>query len=246
MKNKNGIWVITLFCVFFSFFISTTLETPGVKMEVGGTTSIQKIAELLDKKKDLLNNKESLLDKARTYEAIIAEYEEQAAKSNSQGKIAVDEIKNARILAGLVDLHGPGIEITLDDRKRDTIFFNNPSFLSFYIVHDSDLLAIVNELKAAGAEAIAINDVRIIETSRISCGGPTISIGKEQRFAPPFTIHAIGEPEALMSYFTKRKDSIYNDLVFWGLEFNIKKVEDILIPRYIGDTKFYYAEKEGE
>ena len=43
--------------------------------------------------------------------------------------------------------------------------------MGYYIVHDSDLLEVVNELRAAGAEAVAINGVRIIGSSRISCGG---------------------------------------------------------------------------
>jgi uncharacterized protein YlxW (UPF0749 family) len=119
--------------------------------------------------------------------------------------------------------------------------------LGYYIVHDSDLLEVVNELRAAGAEAIAINGVRIIETSRISCGGPTINVGKEQRFVPPFVIHAVGDPEALTSYF-QREDSIYQTLMYWGLRFEIKKKDLIQIPRYIGDLEYKYAKpiEEGE
>ena len=83
-------------------------------------------------------------------------------------------------------------------------------------------LEVINELKAAGAEAIGINGVRILGNSRISCGGPTINVGDDQRFAPPFVIHAIGDPDALAGYF-QSPDSIYHILTFYGLEFSIKK-----------------------
>src|SRR5699024_10482790 len=117
----------------------------------------------------------------------------------------------------------------------------NPGLIDQYIVHDSDLLNVVNELRAAGAEAISINDMRIIETSRISCGGPTINIGKDQRFVPPFKIKAIGNPEELANSF-KEDDSIYHILNAWGLEFTIKKSETIYIPRYIyGALEYEYA-----
>ena len=41
--------------------------------------------------------------------------------------------------------------------ERDSILDSDPDMLGYYIVHDSDLLEVVNELRAAGAEAIAIN-----------------------------------------------------------------------------------------
>jgi uncharacterized protein YlxW (UPF0749 family) len=241
--SKKGTFVITMFCVFFGISMGMVLENPNTNMDVGGTTSIQRIEELLAEKETLARRRENLLSKARSYEEVISTHEEEAAKSNYRGEELLEELKNARFLAGLVDLQGPGIEITLNDRKRDTIIYSNPTLLSYYIVHDIDLLNIVNELRSAGAEAISINDVRIIATSRISCGGPTISIGKEQRFAPPFIIRAIGDPDKMMDYFIKRKDSVYHDLLFWGLEFNIKKLDNVLIPRYLGDIKFYYAMK---
>ena len=81
-----------------------------------------------------------------------------------------------RVLAGLTDIHGPGVEIVLNDRKKDNIMPDEMFSITDFIVHDSDLLEVVNELKAAGAEAIGINGVRILGNSRISCGGPTINV----------------------------------------------------------------------
>jgi uncharacterized protein YlxW (UPF0749 family) len=65
-----------------------------------------------------------------------------------------------------------------------------------YVIHDADILNIVNELRAAGAEAISINDERVTATSNIRCGGPTINIDGK-RHAVPFVIKAIGNPRTL-------------------------------------------------
>jgi uncharacterized protein YlxW (UPF0749 family) len=99
---------------------------------------------------------------------------------------------------------------------------------------------VLNELKAAGAEAIAINGTRIMANSRISCGGPTINVGRYGRFTPPFIIHAIGDPDILAASF-QQPDSVYNDLVAWGLEFKIKKLDYIEIPRYLGEIELKFA-----
>ena len=157
------------------------------------------------------------------------------------------QLFEARVLAGLTDIQGPGVEIILNDRKKDTVMPDELYYITDFIVHDSDLLEVINELKAAGAEAIGINGVRILGNSRISCGGPTINVGKDQRFAPPFIIHAIGDPDALAAYF-QRPDSIYHILTFYGLEFSIKKMDNITIPRYYGEVEFKFAKpvKEDE
>jgi uncharacterized protein YlxW (UPF0749 family) len=88
--------------------------------------------------------------------------------------------------------------------KRDSFLNINLYMMNYFIVHDSDMLHVINELRGAGAEAIAINGTRIMATSRISCGGPTINVGKSERFTPPFVIHAIGDPDALWPAFSGR------------------------------------------
>ena len=63
-----------------------------------------------------------------------------------------------------------------------------------------NMLRIVNELRAAGAEAISINDQRLIGTSEIRCSGPTITVNGKI-FAPPFIIKAIGDTKTFTLLF---------------------------------------------
>ncbi len=259
MKKKKDLWVLTLVGMLAGFFVIRVLGAQHPQLGLGNMLTPQYQEQYLEGKslaliegyindmKTLEEDRDALLTRVRELEEIKAEYEKSAAAKLEEGEQIRRDLQSSRMIAGMLDIEGPGVEIVLDDRKRDTILDSDQDMINFYIVHDSDLLEVVNELRAAGAEAIAINGVRITGSSRISCGGPTINVGKEQRFTPPFIIHAIGDPEKLMANF-QRNDSIYNTLIFWGLKFDIKKKDLIQIPRYIGDIDFKYAKpiEEGE
>ncbi|NLJ41265.1 MAG: DUF881 domain-containing protein, partial [Clostridiales bacterium] len=244
-KKRKELWVLALISLLASFLATRVLDTAKPRSGTSGMLtpqsinqyfegrSLAKIEEYIGEKRALEEKRDSLLEQTWALEGIIEIYEQRAAEGIEKGEQIRRELHESRIMAGMLDLEGPGIEIILDDRKRDTIMDHDPGMLGFYIVHDSDLLEVINELRAAGAEAISINGVRITGSSRISCGGPTINVGIEQRFAPPFVINALGDPEALAGYF-HREDSIYNTLQFWGLRFDITKKDMVDVPRFIG------------
>ena len=117
------------------------------------------------------------------------------ADSTKNMKVFKDELDSLRIRAGTTAVEGRGIVITIDDSKstRPDLSAMDPAAV---LTHDVDLLMLVNELRAAGAEAIAINDQRVIFSSAIRCVGPVINVNNHQVGAP-FTIQAIGKPENL-------------------------------------------------
>lgn len=254
MRVRKGVRVISVIGILLGFSLVMAIRSQNSITDLGGLPFVDKPIEnlkeiegLLNTRKDLENHKDELIEQARDYQAQIEAYEEDVSERLYKGEEIREQLGNARLLAGLTDIQGPGVEIYLNDRKKESIMLQDSQMYGLYIVHDSDMLNVVNELRAAGAEAISINGARILETSRISCGGPTINIGLEERFVPPFIIHAIGDPDALAGYF-KREDSIYHVLTYWGLEFKITKKDNIEIPRYLGKTKNKYAKpvKEGE
>lgn len=105
------------------------------------------------------------------------------------------EIDNLRVQVGTTPVVGPGIVITIDDSG---VLKTNPSDVNAnaLLTHDIDLLMLVNELRGASAEAIAINDQRIIASSAIRCVGPVIQVNKSP-VAAPFVIRAIGDVNTL-------------------------------------------------
>ncbi len=245
MGGRYSILLISLVCAILGFVLVIAFDNEAEGVEIGEVTSVEKIGQLLKQRDELARVKSEREATIRNLQNSIAEFEQVAAERNSYVKEIQQELLNARAFAGLVPLEGPGVEIILNDRKRDSIFFISPGLYEYFIVHDSDLLNVLNELRGAGAEAIAVNGTRIMANSRISCGGPTINVGKYGRFTPPFIIQAVGDPERLAASF-QQPDSIYHELIAWGLEFKIKKVDRIVIPRYLGDVEFRYGNTIGD
>ncbi|MDD2503655.1 MAG: DUF881 domain-containing protein [Clostridia bacterium] len=241
MKKANEtIWMFTLVCVILGFFAAQVFDKPQAMEEIGGVTSLQNIENLLNQKKTLDSKRQELEQLIAQQERKIKEYENNAAQTSTHLQQLQKELQETKLGAGLLRVEGPGVEIILNDRKRDSFLVDYPNMINYFIVHDSDMLHVINELRGAGAEAIAVNGTRIMANSRISCGGPTINVGKYERFAPPFIIQAIGDPEKLMEGL-RMEDSIYHDLLAWGLEFQIRRLDRIEIPRYLGDTNYEYA-----
>ena len=122
------------------------------------------------------------------------ETERQSSTQNNEDlEKKEEEIKQGNKMIGLTEVTGPGVIVTLSDSKKDSNSVLNPNSL---LVHDADVLSVINELKNAGAEAISINEQRLIPTSSISCGGNIIDINGE-KVGAPFIIKAIGLPEQL-------------------------------------------------
>ncbi len=148
-----------------------------------------------------------------------------------------EEINRVRELAGMTKMEGPGVEVTLND---------NPDVLppgmdpNNFVLHDEDVLSVLNELKAAGARAIAINEQRIISTTEVRCIGPTILLNKNQRLSPPFVIYALGDPDTLTNSL-KMKEGVVDSLLDWGIQVDIKKVDKVKIPAYSGTLTYNYA-----
>ncbi|MBQ1470415.1 MAG: DUF881 domain-containing protein, partial [Schwartzia sp.] len=109
--------------------------------------------------------------------------------------------------------------------------------------HDDDLLRVVNELRAAGAEVISINGQRIIATSEIRCAGPTLSVNNV-RSAPPYEIHAIGDAATLENAL-KMRGGVMETLAVWGIQLEIQASENVEVPAYKGTTQYQYAKPAG-
>jgi uncharacterized protein YlxW (UPF0749 family) len=107
------------------------------------------------------------------------------------------QIKSLQLAAGLTPVAGPGIRLVMTDNPAAANQGGASPFLPG-VVHDFDLLQVVNELRAAGAEAISINGTRITGYTPIRCVGPTIRINWEPA-APPFRVEAVGDPDTLYS-----------------------------------------------
>lgn len=149
------------------------------------------------------------------------------------------EILRLKEAANLTPLIGKGVRITLSDSEKKLKDYDVPAF---YIVHYDVLELLINELWAAGAEAIAVNNYRISSTSGFSCAGTTILVDTK-RLAPPYIIDAIGDPNNLKNALMMPGGFVENDILSWSLKFEIEKFDEdvIIVPAYKGSISFEYA-----
>lgn len=145
-------------------------------------------------------------------------------------------IVELKMQAGLLPLEGQGVIVTMDDSTRKVRAEENPNL---YVIHDDDILRVINELWAAGAEAISINGQRLIATSEIRCAGPTLSVNNV-RSAPPYEISAIGDKKSLENSI-KMRGGVEDTLRVWGIRLEIEASDEIYIPAYSGAFRHAYS-----
>lgn len=191
-------------------------------------TDITVEIEQYKKEKSALETKVSeLQDKIKRYE------NDMASKSDST-KSLLKNLEDSRMLTGEVDVTGPGIIIYL---TPDSKLFTNNNIGNH--VTDKDLAYLVNELRFAGAEAISINDIRIVLRTGIRTAGNYILINDE-KISPSsrIVIKAIGDKKLL--YSAMGFPEVFTDLKTI-CEVKFEKSDSINIEKYSGTYKFNYA-----
>lgn len=229
MKRSGQIW-ITVICVILGVILTAQLRTQaGINQDIP-TKRIEEMASLL---KQAESERDALRTQLHKLQAQLNEAVDQ--KKDIAAGIQND-LEQARALAGLTEVQGPGIIVTLNDSTRVAQPGQDPNL---FLIHDEDLLKLVNELKAAGAEAITVNDQRVVAFTEIRCAGPTISVNNT-RIGPPYVIQAIGDPTELESAL-KMRGGIIETIQFWGIQVQIEKKDNIVLPAYVGSHTFKFA-----
>lgn len=129
---------------------------------------------------------EEISVKLQNTEEKINEYKVKSESSEETSKLVEKELEEANIILGKTDVTGPGIQVILTDNDEKE-----------YAARD--LLNIVNELKAAGAEAISINGERIINLTDIVDISNRYILVNSNKISSPYTILAIGDENYLKS-----------------------------------------------
>ena len=147
----------------------------------------------------------------------------EATEEETEGLVK-NELEQVNLILGKTDVEGQGITIKIQDvDKQNTNQEENVDPLS-----SEDLLVIVDYLKLAGAEAISVNDQRVVPTTSIECGGNIITING-QKIGSPFTIKAIGLPENLANL--NRAGGYLSYMKNASIGVDLKKSNNILVKK---------------
>lgn len=243
MKKSSKVGLILgIVCLVLTFGICVQLKTiEGQSQTIGQSQTEAKLKDEIFKWKEKYDSIQKDLDET---EIILERYRTKASTSSDTSANTEAELKLANNLLGLTDLTGRGITLTLEDNKSVTI--DTTLNISNYLVHDGDIIQLINELRNAGAEAISINGQRIINTTGIFCDGNVIKIN-DTKVGAPYVIKAIGYPEYLESALT-RPGGYIQILNRDGVVTKLEKSNNIAIPKFTGSytTEFMEVVKEKE
>jgi uncharacterized protein YlxW (UPF0749 family) len=173
-----------------------------------------------------------------------------AAHGRSSDTALAAMLKRAAELAadaGMNPVHGPGLVVTLDDAQRDAHGrFPRDASPDDLVVHQQDIQAVLNALWSAGAEAIQMQDQRIIATSVPRCVGNTLLLNG-RTYSPPYTITAIGNAAAMQAALAAAPlVTLYKQYVVrFGLGYREEVKPDVQIAGHTEPVRMHFATPAG-
>ena len=236
--NRRVIAAVTLGLVCFVLTIAIFVQ---VKTTNTSNSTVAQTMEENDLRDQVLRMKEKY---DNVYEELgnatkrLEQIRVDATKDDSEAKEKQKELSLNNMLLCQTDVTGEGIIITTNSSD----ILSSSLMATDVIVHNSDLLQVVNDLKNAGAEAISINGERIVQTSSITCEGIIIKINNK-KLGSPYVIKAIGSAATLETslnipggYLERMKDD--------GVIVDVKKSEGLTVKKYEGIITTKYLKND--
>lgn len=234
MKNKTSMAIIIgcvcviLVGVMFAQF-RTVEETDITGIETAREAELQTMLSSWKTKY------EEIEEKLQDTKSKISEYEQKINSKEETSELLDEELEQTNFLVGKTNVIGDGVIITLEDNNEKSIV-------------DSDLRTLVNELKLAGAEAISINDKRILNMTEIVYVNGRILINEDATVSP-FVVKAIGDQTYLSSALSLKNSGFVDSYKKLGKTVEMREEKNISILAYNGSKnqmQFKYAKEVEE
>ena len=175
---------------------------------------------------------EEIQEKLQDTNNKIQDYKQTIETNNEASELLQKELEQTNLLVGKTNVTGEGVIVTLSDNAESTI-------------ESSDLRTLVNELKLAGAEAISINDKRILNMTEIVDVGGRFLIN-EERVISPYVVKAIGDQTYLSSALSLKTSGFIDSCRANGKKVEMTSEKNIIISEYNSAKKimqFKYAKE---
>jgi uncharacterized protein YlxW (UPF0749 family) len=226
--------VLLLPAVLFGLLVSVQWRTQSERNEL----TVRYNTPLLDAASALQKEQTALKAQLADLRAELDQIQASASTQTDAGKELQARIDELKKLAGLTERSGDGVIVTLDDARGAAAAKD----VEKSICHNTDLTDIVNQAWRGGAEAIAINDERIVGSSSIYCVGSTIMVNGTL-MSPAFSVVVIGPPNELLATYDdpsqlrdiKQRRDVY------GLGFRVSRATGLRVPPYRGALNIRYG-----
>ncbi|UGU01398.1 MULTISPECIES: DUF881 domain-containing protein [Mycobacterium] len=198
---------------------------------------------------DLVRETQSSVNRLNAEREELAKKIDTAHGRSSDAALAAMLRRSAQV-AGQADMnpvHGPGLVVTLEDAQRDANGrFPRDASPDDLVVHQQDIQAVLNALWSAGAEAIQMQDQRLIATSVPRCVGNTLLLNG-RTYSPPYTITAIGNSAAMQAALAAAPLVVlYKQYVVrFGLGYREEVKSDVQVVGHFEPDRLHYAQPNG-
>lgn len=209
---------LTLVCVLLGVILSWQFRSINDNQKLASMEN-KRLEELKTELLDANKQREELEKRNRELLETNAKFESAKYNVDKFTETLTDELKKVKIIAGLVDVKGKGVTVTLNNKGS-------------IIVSGTNVLDLVNELRASDARAISVNEERIVAMSEIRDASNYVMING-RRLSAPFVLKAIGDQDKLF-YSLKMTGGIVEDLQD-RLTVSVEKSDNITIPKVRDD-----------
>jgi len=212
--------------LFVGLLVTTQFKTQSNRP----LTPVLFYGQLQDDKNAFEQKQNDLSSQVKTLQTEVKTKENDLVNKNIVSTTMLNDLSDQEMIFGATNVSGQGVAITLSDGEMQIKDEETKS-----LAHAADLRDIVNLLWYAGAEAISINDERLIYNTSIDCIVSTIMINSNN-YAPPFTIKAIGNEDDLSNVINSSRKlvDIKKRADKKQIVFNLQAQNNITINKYSG------------
>jgi uncharacterized protein YlxW (UPF0749 family) len=231
--KKDYLW-IGFACIILGVFISFQMKfIQGTYLD--GSSPTQKSTELLNELNSVKAEKERLIGEIERLEDQLDKIQNSASEESAIVKNLTDELNRYKAFSGMTKVSGTGVMITIDNPPKDLNLGLDKNIALDYKL----MLDLINELNSAGAEAISINEQRMVNSTEVRLAGNQVNVNTIP-ISPPFVIKAIGNSRTLDSAINIRFGIVQN-IQEEGYYIEVKRVEVLEIPAFNGSMTFRHA-----
>jgi len=239
MRNNEANIFVFAACIIIGVLISMNISISARSSYTYLSTEQYKDAYTY--KTRLQNEISALRNQYNEYFEKLTKYEQDNADGEAVKEEIDKELEENNMALGKVAVEGEGVVITLSD--ADSSLFTNTFEDQFKLVHNTDMIQVLNDLKNGGAEAISINGLRIIGSTEVYCSGPFLEVNGT-KIAAPFSIKAIGNSQVIYDYMMSDENYL-KSLMLRKLNVSISKSSDVEIPAVsVTESAEYLKEQE--
>ena len=221
MKAKKGKIIMTVTIGLICFILTYVMFMQFKVVEEADIAQIENAreSELKEKLASWKERYEDVESKVLESRQTLDEYNKRKESNQETSELVQKELEQAKQLVGITDVKGDGVVVTLKDNEEQCIDYN-------------DLIELVDELRLAGAEAISINDKRIINmTDIVNITGNVILINSD-RVTSPYVVKAIGDQKYLESALNTKTIGFVDKTLNYGKDITLERQNNIKIYKY--------------